>query len=399
MISLANYSKHINDPGTTFGERFTITGCPNEWVERHQAGEDHIVIVSLPNNEKIVGVFDGHGDPQCQFISYIAASIMINKLLENLEKIREGDEIKIRGIISTIFEVTNKELSDKEMCFKIKTCGTTASIALVINREDNLHLITANVGDSPIVWYSDVEVIECSLEDNCDNKEAVELYLERMVKKEISPKTVVFNRINCGGEGDPVWDANGDGNPQPLAVFDYVDGKAVLNSENYNKLVKFYPKGIQSHRYPPTITDKGVTRVKPGHESENWGSTLEGGLQLLSSLGDLRLSEHISCFPHITIKKINNSGILLLASDGFTDLCSLEEWYDHFKTLDLKDKSCSIEIENRIFSLCDDDLCENKIFSFKKIGNKRYPQWDDVSAIILPLSPYQDEEERLLELV
>lgn len=385
IISIANYSKSINDPEKSLGEKYKIQGYDNECIERQQAGEDHSLMVNLPNNEKILGVFDGHGGPKCQFVSFYVGTLLVDKLLEKWEIIREEGEEEIKKIITNMFKETHQELSDSNNMFiEINNCGTTVSLVLIMNKEGTRKMITANVGDSPIIWYGDEELIECGLEHNCDNKEAVELYLKRMEKRGKPPKTVVFGRINCGGYGDPVWDSNHDGNPQPLAVFKYIDGKAELHDENYKKLAKYYPKGCQSIRYPPMVTENGVTRVKPGHECENWGSTLEGNLQILNSIGDLKYMEDISYEPYISIRDINKKGILLVASDGFTDLCSLEEWGNYLKELDLEDKESSKLIENKIFSLSEQD----KMFKYYEIEKKRFPMWDDVSAIILPLENF-----------
>ena len=395
ILSISQIDKCENNPEKEL-DIVIDSGDLNIKIYRTHGGEDHSILIEFDNGDKLLGVFDGHGDKNSQYYSYICCTILIERILKKWEDFRElvseNNVDEIKKIIKYLFIYTQNNLKlnknikqrkklDSHIPLKIRHGGTTASIALVINSKSKRVLITANCGDSPIIWSNDSTIKECSLEHNCDNIVAVNEYLSRMKELNKRPKKIMYSRINYPLHGGPIWDSNNDGNPQPIPVFDYIDDKAVLIKDNYNKLSRFYPKGIQTRRYPPTEIVNGAEKVLSGHEAENWGSTLEGEVQLLKSFGDFYLKKDICCVPHITINEINESGLLMVASDGFTDLYSIKEWVDFLKKLDLSDPLSVKEIKSKIFNIFSID----KEYGFKYKGDTPHPIWDDVSLVVVKL--------------
>lgn len=352
-------------------------------IYREQVGQDHIVIkqnIEDDSNQFIVGVFDGHGTDG-HFASYILSSLLYQAMISNYSKYRQllnGQEESIRQDIFDIYKNIDKTLK-KDYFDIFNESGTTASIILTITNNNKLYKICSNLGDSPIYSLDNSkDFSECSLQHNCDNIEAVNQYLERMNVIDKIPYPIYFSRLNIN---PPYWD-HGEydeyGKPAPLKVFDYINNRAILNRKNYDKLSPFYPLGIQSRNYPPTrVTEEGKTIVVEGHEHENWGSTLNGELQLLNVFGDFYKKPHVTYQPHVHISEVKKDSILILGSDGLTDIYSNIEWLE-FSQGELNK-----------------ELLENKIFEVAKLDNKfeyhidnksrKYPKWDDVSGIFIKI--------------
>lgn len=353
-------------------------------IYREQVGQDHIIIkknIEDDPRQCIVGVFDGHGKDG-HFASYIVSSLLYQAMISNYSKYLEllnGREETIRQDILEIYENIDKTLK-KDYFDIFNESGTTASIILTITDNDNkLYKICSNLGDSPIYSLEESNhLTECSLQHNCDNIEAVNQYLERLNQLDKIPYPIYFSRLNID---PPYWD-HGEydeyGKPAPLKVYDYKNNRAILNRKNYEKISPFYPLGIQSRNYPPTrVTEEGKTIVVEGHEHENWGSTLNGELQLLNVFGDFYKKYHISYVPHVHISEIKKDSILILGSDGLTDIYSTKEWLE-FSQGDINKEF----LEKKIFEVAKlDDKFEYHI------DNKasKYPKWDDVSGIFIKI--------------
>ena len=364
---------------------------------RKQAGQDHIIYYNLPNltqNQMIFGVFDGHG-LHGHYYSYIASSILFKHLEQaepNIRKLitNQGDNFQPATVFNTIFQDANQEIKDFVIEHQIDTSsGSTASIAMVLEVE--IHgltkrcLITANAGDSPIVYshatqathaWSEPEPEELSQQHNCDNLEVVQQYVNRCRQIGLTPHHVFYIRN------------------YPLQVYNYnLEGKVTLNKANYETMSQWYPHGVQSKHYPETYRREldGRIQVKPGQEHLNWGSSLNHKSQVIHGLGDFDYHPHHSCLPHTTFRFINQETKLFLASDGTTDLCKNNDLINFIHLNHHQDASTFTKKFQHF-------LCKEAITPPEKpIGHDPtydwdhdhdLPKWDDVSYLSVYLPPF-----------
>ena len=405
-------------------------------AETHQSGQDYTIIdrnIQGDTNQLIVSVFDGHGE-KGHIHSYIASRLLVSRLrclvpiyklhLKNGLMTGIPQDDKIRELTEYCYLETQELLTSGKFPVIDTTSGTTAAAALIliVKHEGKSHrfLISTNAGDSQIIWSSKpTQYTECSMDHNCDNKDAVQLYANRLAKIRTSvrqqlqqldgdtstknsflkhdilkqldtlyPKPVYYSRINCGG---PVWDMPGFcdqwGRPQPIPVFKYYGDnydQVLLDEDNYEKMSQYYPNGTQSRRTPETYCrpDGRIVAV-PGQESDNWGSTLQGGCQTINGFGDHVYYPHHSATPHVSVSSINEPGKLIVASDGLTDLFYFQDLMDQFHTITKNKEDVTKELYKLLLETAQQD--PNYPYQMDSDGEKWYPQWDDMSGVFISL--------------
>ena len=368
-----------------------------------QAGQDSsLVKTNIDNNpnECLVGVADGHGSLGHHH-SFVAIRVLANKFLQNKETIRyylqEAKSLCVEKLVTSLYHETQAILKNKQLFPTLQNhSGTTMSMSLVLMVNNKRYIVTSNVGDSPVLLSERYDCCnELSMDQSCDNPKAVERYLARLAKaketcdpidqEKYNPKPVYYGRINCP-EGYSIPSiCDDEGKPCPLSVYKYVDNKPVFDTENYEKICQVSPCGFQSIRTPPIyIGEDGIQRVVQGREMENWGSTLEGTCQSLSSFGDFNYAPDIDCDPYVRVDMINNYTQLLLATDGLTDLFHydiLMNWFwDNNETGDFNE-----------FLFQNADQYQNQGYIYKVENQNKYPLWDDVSGIFIKLDCVKKE--------
>ena len=216
------------------------------------------------------------------------------------------------------------------------------------------------------------------------------------IKKDITPKPVYYSRINCPGYGNAIFPGivGLNGRPKPLPVYDYTrDGRVILCIPNYELISQWYPHGLQTKKYPPTRirSSDGRLVAKEGHEHENWGSTLEGGPQVLRGLGDFSHHPHGSTTPFVYCQEINEEGSLLLATDGLTDVLDYKQAMDFIRNNQLKP-----EFPETFLQFLKDDAATTPINSLGPASDPAFdftdanlPTWDDVSGIMVSLPKFK----------
>ena len=394
-------------------------------IETHHAGHDYMSIVrNVRGDERqlLLGVADGHGD-WGHYHSYVATRLLANMLLGfwpiyqiHLKNYLQADPTaphKIKQLTEYCYQHVQDRMTSSSFPSIDIYSGTTMAMVLVIVVNGHRYLISTNAGDSQIIWADqDTPYKECSIDHNCDNIEAVRIYAERLAnrrrqlraeqealdetetakKAELQrligahmPRDVYYNRINCG---QVVWNMpeflDPSGRPAPIPVFRYEGDdhdRVVLNQENYEKISRYYAHGTQSRRVPETyVREDGRTVAVTGKEQDNWGSTLLGESQTLHGLGDQKHYPHHSALPHVSVTPINQSGRLVLASDGATDLFyfqDLMQWFaDHEK-----DPELVTRFREHLWTTVGDD----PVYPTATYEGITYPRWDDVGALFVSL--------------
>ncbi len=401
-------------------------------IKGTQVGQDYTCIVNGVKDDKrqtIYSVADGHGS-NGHYYSYIATRLLANNFISfwpiiqmHLRRYQENTMYpylkRITDIINYCYDHVKQWLKSPLFTKLDNKSGTTMAMSLIVIVNGKRYHIATNVGDSQIIWSDKQDsYTHCSMEHNCDNMEAVGLYLKRLANirkpyidqlntlNEIEnktteqldkinklsetintymPKPVYYSRINCGG---PVWDypefCDKFGKPQPIPVYKYHGDdytEISLDTDSYEKISKYYAHGNQSRRLPDTyIRLDGRTVAVPGQEHDNWGSSLSGGTQTLNGFGDTIYHPHITHKPHISISEINTCGRLLLASDGLTDLFYYKDLMSWFKQ-NQYNTNFTQDFTNFMYNT----VSNEEMYPSQREDMIRYPKWDDVSGIFVTI--------------
>jgi serine/threonine protein phosphatase PrpC len=426
-IYRAEYSKRFKYPTTWILEssKKYLEVENGEWT---LAGHDSTLVVkNVGDNpdQYLLGVADGHGEMGDSF-SYIAIHLLANELKKTINPIKEliknqpleNAQDMINDICKTAYVNTHALLCTKTIFPHLDHhSGTTMAMAMILIIDNNRYLISTNAGDSQILWSNSYDSVEeCSMDHNCDNPKAVQLYIQRMSKlrqvitdkletececdeldnledkrNKLLPKPIYYSRINCpGGPKWPIYDDNGK--PCPIEVYEYIGDnqeELKLNNNNYEKVSKYYPHGQQSIRCPETyIREDGRVVAKPGCEMDNWGSTLAGGGQTLNGFGDIHEFPHRSVHPHVLVKPINETGKLIIASDGLTDLFYFNNLMNWFWEQTEQTEDIDTNFYQHIFNTSKN----HEQFEYTTIDSTKYPKWDDFSGVFLSLDKYPPTE-------
>ena len=409
-------------------------------LETSHAGHDYMSFLRNVRGDPrqlLVGVADGHGDrDRGHFHSYVGTRLLANRLLScwsiyemHLKNYRDGDASsagKIRQLTEYCYQEVQMLMTGPRYPSLDDYSGTTMSMALIVVVNGHRYLISTNAGDSQIIWSDpETDYQECSMDHNCDNLEAVRLYAQRLSKlrrqlqsqldltpesdsetrtqledqiRQLLPRDVYYNRINCS---HLIWPQpeflDAFGQPAPIPVFKYQGedrDQVVLHQENYEKISKYYPTGTQSKRLPETyVREDGRTVAKPGLEAENWGSTLQGNSQLLHGFGDHQYGAHHSCQPHVTVRPISNSGRLLLATDGLTDLFYFDQLMQWFA-----DHETDPDLVNNFYQHLWQATGDDPAYPTLRLEEKTYPRWDDVGGVFVSLPSMETDNQALSEM-
>jgi serine/threonine protein phosphatase PrpC len=213
------------------------------------------------------------------------------------------------------------------------------------------------------------------------------------------PRPVYYSRMNCGGSGftmPQIHDAYG--RPEPLPVYRYEGperDQVALDHDSFERMAMHVQGvGVQSRRTPPTYRRPSDDKLvaKPGHEHENWGSTLGGHGQCLNGLGDADSGVHGSAVPHVSVRRVDGPGRLLVGSDGLTDLFRfgpLMRW--------CREHGGAPDALKRLYEHVFDTAAADQHGGYPARADalgRLYPRWDDVSGVLacLPGMPAAEHE-------
>ena len=304
----------------------------------------------------IIALSDGHGHLRggVEYAKY-ALRLLPSKVMDELDliktlwKVRDYECIKL--LMKEIFTDMDSHL--RETCpytNKYQSGGATMTINLKfphIKQPWKMVSITSNIGDSPFVVVDPSRrvVREQTMEWNCDSLEAWKLYAEECIEAGVVPKSAYLNRFNCSpGSRQIDWVAEKvNGRNQPIEIFKYRMGDGELIVEhNTDTMMKFYAMAPETFRISMKFggsqsnrgRDKNLEAQQQGlFPSDNYGNTLEGLVQCLSSFGDIdtrtKQSVHsiasekpdLSILPvHTHIETIHKSRVEVMGSDGLFDV-------------------------------------------------------------------------------
>jgi serine/threonine protein phosphatase PrpC len=325
--------------GYTFGE-------DSIWTECLEIGKDlrlHFMMVC-----------DGHGvkgdQASRQVISWFQERLLSPYFIRSCRNLPKKEYQRIFILLQHIF-------SEVEDQFKM-TGGTTVSLAIVVSIDNRHFLITANVGDSPILLlptHSSKYTFLASKSHSWDNQEERTKYLEFCKRHGLEPRDVILGRFNTPtGSLIP----RKDGSIRPWFLFkpgtDEIDHDTLheFHEVLYKSNKSFVFGGIQSQR-KLVLQHRETKQIFPyqPYYHENWGSTgfdgESGRTQMTRSIGDLEAKRdlYMRSDPDFLIHEFEPEESesvfhLLLCSDGFSDLFYFHEFkellspYTHLSTSD-----------------------------------------------------------------
>ena len=368
----------------------TLTGFQLKTEQR--AGQDYLFSLSNDLQEYVLGVFDGHGSLG-QMHSWVGAHLFTKHLLSNLSSIKQSlaqspTSQNLQETFNHLLQLTQTQM--KTIYNLDPYSGTTVSVVMVliipIKAFHKRFLISINAGDSPIIISDHLGHREISLDHNCDNIKAVDLYLEFCKKNGKCAKPIYYGRINCpGGQVFPAI-KDSSGKCIPLEMYTYNGCKAEINLENYEIMSQWFPHGFQTRCFPPTRRRPSDNRLvtESGYENCNWGCTLKGEAQTLTGLGDFYSEQDRIPNPYVSISEIDHPIHIVIGSDGFTDVAHNNTIMDfvvnHSKDSDFQQQLYQF-IKDEIKKPIPNYQLEEDWFAIRN----GLPNWDDVSAITLSL--------------
>jgi len=361
------------------------------------------------DKQLILTLADGHGPKQGgSAISYRVHQLIIkcvlyitDFLVSNL-KLEKYDTIKAR--LHTIFnEVNDSILYCDELTSHYNSGGSTFVLVHKIIDEEtgDLYTISSNVGDSSYMTVNRDEVTELSQEQNCDNMEVVTQYYNYCIDNGVEPSRIIFGRFNTLKGFKTPWVGH-----QPIEPYICTkeNGKYTLspNTKHMKEIYELAPDSLKSNTFynggPQSIRGrpKNLQALANGlFPMENYGSTINGDLQMVSSFGDksTKLKHNIMCCPHTHISKhsANTDEHEFISSDGPIDCLTNDEI---IKLFAYKQPSMSMEL------FC--EFIENSIDIQAAIGGFSFvgflPAWDDLSYWVVETKVKESLQYRIRKL-
>ena len=286
------------------------------------------------------GVFDGHG-MNGKEAARLAADKFVNDIgqttTDTLTALLAGNVARVRAIEMERFQMLDCHLENE---LKSPTGGTTCSTVQFITAANKSFMVVSNVGDSPVLLINNrtAQVSLLTGRHSWDNPEERQKYLDRCHSLGLTPRDVVYGRINCGG----MRMEDADGKEEPFRM--YLPGTAQVCAKTRDHLCKQVERrfknsigGSQSIRrfVMERQTSNGeweIARALEEHAHVNWGATIlvnkEGKIQMSRSLGDTQEKQtaYIWAEPDVAIHEFgpDEDYTVVACSDGVSDL-----WYFH----------------------------------------------------------------------
>jgi hypothetical protein len=273
---------------------------PDIWM----FGQDSFGIYHSPKEQYIIAVnADGHGN-NGEHVAFYTILVTMNRIIANIEKIKETsvNHLTLNILMNEIFqEIDNYILYECPETKHFSMGGSTLTINIkFVNKKKKLVSIVSNIGDSIFIKANKDEIIEETVEFNCDTLDSYNLYVDLCNKKNIIPQEVYLSRYNLPKKFKVDWVND---NNQLLPIYPYIIRKEngiYFADENIEEMKKFYenaPKWFKRDVFeeggPQSIRNKefSIKEYREGrYPSSNFGSTIKGISQCLSgsSIGDRR---------------------------------------------------------------------------------------------------------------
>lgn len=383
-----------------------------------QYGQDCVVSFDLvgdvPGSHIVVtGVLDGHGLTGGS-ISRVTAEYVVHymKTPENNRQLVEAVQRRSRDDIDAFCKKMYEELEslviDGEAVYTstgINAGGSTCTLNMVVAVDGRLVVVSPNVGDSPAGLIKEGVWVSMSTDHSPENPEEYGRYRASCLKRGIEPADAVYGRINCSGFRMP----DADGNYEPIHIYknldpDQPDG-VIINERNavHMQTRGCVPEkslgGSQTVRrmvYEETCSDGWqIGGVIPEYYGQNWGSTLDGTLQVTRSIKDTLIKNQfgISAEPSVAIYELaeGEECTLIAASDGFTDVFYFNEIVIGLETILRDDPQATGSVVAS--AMLDQCMARAKLYPTmfpvypKMTRNDQIdtPGWDDVSIAVCRL--------------
>jgi serine/threonine protein phosphatase PrpC len=326
----------------------------------------------------VIGVFDGHGNNAnaSSSVAY-AYNEQFNTYYDEITQLPFTDRDEFETVLHKICETVEESIKRAV----VLSGGSTATIVGVIENGKKRIVFNMNMGDSHAYMRRDGVIQQVSVDHSVDNKEAYAKYCEINLKRGIDPTPAVYNRINCDKLGSSLNGiVNHEGKIEPVPIFDVAEDGISLNIKARDYITRCTePGGSQSIRQYVGLKN-GVTRVLPGYEHVNHGSTLLGDLQFVRGHGDLKQTSiygflHI---PDINIYSVDPEETLeiVCGSDGLWDL------FWTCEVMDVLDSDAAVSVHNikrLVIERSQDGKFAKKGYRTLAVGLHTKAQWDDVS--------------------
>eukprot|EP00039_Didymoeca_costata_P001724 m.54580 g.54580 ORF g.54580 m.54580 type:complete len:589 (-) comp10935_c0_seq4:957-2723(-) len=382
----------------------TPQGDVHVWTFR----QDSIGILTT-NKQAVISVADGHGPRVPGSLISLSSHLLLLPAAAShydtlLEYCRANDKEKILALMTELFEdCDQKLLMTDPHCSVHASGGSTFTLnhKLYDPKTGQVYSVLSNVGDSPAIRIdqSSEVITEMSEDQNCDNVKAVERYCNLCAKKNEEPRRVILGRFNfqsplgkrCAWMGD--W---GDW-VEPYTYSKTEEGVYEV-SHNVEVMRSFYERAPEE--FQPALMCGGPQslRARPAnlealsrgeYPSANFGSTLEGVLQMPFSLGD-KADKHgrlrVKCEPFVNLLVDSKSGIEIMGTDGVMD-CLPD---DELRNLIRNNPDATQNPENfcNMVATLTESLAKENWFQFSSWG---VPAWDDLGFWVIRFDPISSE--------
>lgn len=354
--------------------------------EIHCYGEDttlsaEYTVEGSTDTLNIVGVFDGHGDnphysgrvaQEYSSALLSTAKTIINMAIENHDELR-----KILTEVTALVERASSE-----------TCraggGSTVCLVGVVKSGSERVVFNISLGDSSAYMRRGDLIQQINIDHSVDNLEAYRAYVADCKSAGRVPSKAVYSRWNCNPESTGFLSR--DGKLEMINMYKYDDKTGIVhidpeNAEHVQKTIAIPYRcigGIQSIRKFLMKMPDGSIRTLPGHEHQNWGSTLQGNCQFLKSHGDLfsKATYGVGETPDITIyiPEPHEDVHIAVGSDGVWDrLWTLDVFEDASTDAEAWRRSVTEKLSTPLDGL----------YSVTKEYDEPKASWDDVSFCLL----------------
>lgn len=335
-------------------------------------------------NQTVFLNLDGHGE-HGEMYSVAAGEFLSQHFEASWEQIRvltRGDFQTNGGsvLVKSIFAQCDERL--RVTLHGHYAGGTTATVVMLV---DGIHLVTANVGDSPaMLAFDDGRPHQMLTEaHSADSPEEYQRYCARCQRDNVIPAQFVYNRFNCPG-GHKLPGPNNTYEPLPIFALNEMNEVIIIteNSDYVNTLG--YHGGIQSVR-KHVVEDLNGNAIGTQEDKRhmNWGSTVGGRPQNTRMLGDFDDKEalHLDAEPSISVVTLDRTmgcTWLILASDGIADA----HWFENLATgLVNKSNAGAKSAQSLTEAIVIDTIANAREANFNFRDN--LPAWDDLSLTLV----------------
>ena len=275
-------------------------------------------LIGLFDKFILTGIFDGHG-VSGDFASITTAKYFWDYFKEQhlylIELLQQKNYQLGKELIKQAFKTINS---------KVEQGGTTATLNIVLEVDNQKILINANVGDSPMFEISD-QVKAIYQDQSADNLAAYQLYVDHQVKVGqpiLEPVLSICRTLRAPPNYKEEW---------PPKLFQLDDQKKVSIRENSKEILtqileyNFGPHYPEEYVNYLTLGTQTIRTNRDTHPMQNFGSHLSyQGTQMVSGIGDHDVS---ICLPFVEIKDLKpETKTLVLFSDGIDDF--IEDYND-----------------------------------------------------------------------